>query len=395
MKPTLSMRPRALGLVLIAAAVLVLATAASPASAATVTCALSQASVVYGGEVTVSGTVDPAVEGDAVAIALDGVDVGAVATDAAGAFSAKFAPVAGGQITARLVADGSASAPVALVVRPAVTVSRGTAVPFLRTRFVLQVKPATYSGEIVARVWHRGRRMATVRGTCRDGRLVLAVPLPGIEWFSVRFALAPVAGLGAREVTHKVDVGWRRLARGSQGRRVRGVLTRLAGLRIRVPGVGDTFTSAVGDAVVTFQKAYGLSRDYTVDYADWRRLETAQRRKPRYASPAVHIEIDETRQILSVVRDGVVVGTVPVSTGATGNTPEGAFTILRKNYMSSTYDGSVALPRFMTFYRTMGIHGYPVVPPYPASHGCVREPLWACDWVYDRSFVGERVYLFF
>ena len=94
------------------------------------------------------------------------------------------------------------------------------------------------------------------------------------------------------------------------------------------------------------------------------------------------------------MRDGQVIGTIPVSTGATGNTPVGTFSILRKNYMSSTYDGSVALPRFMRFYGTMGMHGYPVVPPYPASHGCVREPLWVCDWVYDRSFVGERVYIF-
>ncbi len=51
------------------------------------------------------------------------------------------------------------------------------------------------------------------------------------------------------------------------------------------------------------------------------------------------------------------------------------------------------MPRFMTFFRTQGIHGYANVPPYPASHGCVREPLWVCDWVYDRSFIGERVYV--
>jgi hypothetical protein len=48
----------------------------------------------------------------------------------------------------------------------------------------------------------------------------------------------------------------------------------------------------------------------------------------------------------------------------------------------------------MTFYGNMGLHGYPIVPPYPASHGCVREPLWACDWVYDRSFVGERLFIY-
>jgi hypothetical protein len=378
-----------------AAAVLLLgAAAAQSAHAATVTCALSKADVVFGSQLTVSGVVDPAVEGDTVSVALGGVEVAQATTGADGGFSATFVPAAGGAVTATLVSDGSASQPVSLVVRPAVTISRGTAVPFLKTRFVLQVKPAAYTGRIVARVWHRGGRVATVKGTCRNGRLALAVPLPGIEWFTVRFALTSAGGLSGREVSSKVDVGWRTLSRGSQGARVRGLLTRLVQLRIRTPGIGDTFTSAVGDAVVAFQKAYRISRDYRIDYEDWRRLETAWLRKPKYTSPSTHIEIDKTRQILSVVRDGVVIGTIPVSTGATGNTPSGAFTILNKNYMSSTYDGSVALPRFMRFYRTMGMHGYPVVPPYQASHGCVREPLWVCDWVYDRSFVGERVYIF-
>ena len=50
-------------------------------------------------------------------------------------------------------------------------------------------------------------------------------------------------------------------------------------------------------------------------------------------------------------------GVVPVSTGATGNTPSGAFRILNKIPASATYDGSVALPRFMRFHGEMGIHG--------------------------------------
>lgn len=248
---------------------------------------------------------------------------------------------------------------------------------------------------MTARVFHRGRRVATVRGRVRDGRAVLLVPLRGIEWFTVRFDLPAAADLGPLVVEKSVRLEWRRLAVGSSGLRVKGLLTQLKWLRIRVPGVGTTYTSAVADAVVCFQKAYRLSRDYVMGETDWRKLDRAARLKPRYATPSRHIEIDETRQILMLVDSGAVIGVVPVSTGATGNTPEGAFRILRKIYASATYDGSVPLPRFMTFYGAMGIHGYPLVPPYPASHGCVREPLWACDWVYDHAFVGERLYLYF
>ena len=40
------------------------------------------------------------------------------------------------------------------------------------------------------------------------------------------------------------------------------------------------------------------------------------------------------------------------------------------------------------------IHGFPSVPTYPASHGCVRIPIWIADWLYQQSPVGERVYVY-
>jgi len=376
---------------LVASALLATATA----SAATLSCTLSQPTVTFGATVSVAGIVDPALEGQEVAVALAGVDVGTTRANATGAFSLEFTPRRSGDVTARLLADGSASAPSVLVVRPAVTVGHGALIPFLRTRFVLRVSPATYDGQVTARVFHHDRLVATVRGLCADGRAVLLVPLRGIEWFNVRFELGSTAELGAQAIKQSVKLEWRRLAVGSRGPRVRGLLTQLRRLRIRVPFVGERFTNDVADAVVCFQKVYRLPRTYVMSLDDWRRLDRAARVRPRFAAPARHLEIDETRQILMLVDDGVVIGVAPVSTGATGNTPEGALTILRKNPMSATYDGSVALPRFMTFYGTMGIHGYPLVPPYPASHGCVREPLWVADWVYDRAFVGERLYIYY
>jgi hypothetical protein len=384
-----------------AAAVVALATLvasalfAAAASAATLSMELSRPAVVFGGAVTVSGVVDPAVEGQEIVVSLAGVDVGAALTDAGGAYAFEFAPRTSGDVAVRLSADGSAGVPLPLIVRPAAGVTHGKLVPFLRTRFVLKVTPWAYDGEVTARVFHRGRRVATVHGRVRDGRAVLLVPLRGIDWFSVRFTLEPTAAFGSREVDKSVELEWRRLAVGSTGLRVKGLLTQLKRLHIRTPGTGTTYTRAVADAVVCFQKTYRLSRDYVMNENDWDKLDVAAVVKPKYATPERHLEIDEARQILMVVDDGGVIGIVPVSTGATGNTPEGTFRILKKMPTSATYDGSVALPRFMTFYGQMGIHGYPVVPPYPASHGCVREPLWACDWVYDRAFVGERLYLYY
>jgi peptidoglycan hydrolase-like protein with peptidoglycan-binding domain len=315
-------------------------------------------------------------------------------TDAAGAFTAGFVAERTCVVSARLTADGTTGPLLPLAVRPTVTTSFGTAVPFLLTRFVVKVAPADYDGYAVARVYHRGVLVGKVVRQVVDGKVVFRLPTPGIEWFKVECALRATDDYARKEFTRSFKVPYRTLRYGSSGLIVEGLLTRLNQLKIRVPAIDRYFGVKDKDAVVAFQKAYRLTRDYVVNYADWRKLEFAKVAQPRYASPSVHIEIDKTRQILMVVRDGKTAGLIAVSTGATGNTPEGAFAIRSKIPMSVSLFGTDLLPYTMGFYGEFAIHGYYSVPPYPASHGCVREPIWVCRWVYDRSFLGERVYIY-
>ena len=359
----------------------------------TITCALSQASVVYGGAITVSGVVEPIAAGQTVAIAFDGVDKATALTDATGAYSAGITPQRSGDVSARVVADGTLSEPRHVVVKPSVTIVRGTPVPFLSLGFVLKVEPSAYAGVVTAREVHRGKLVATVRGRCRDGRVVLKTPLRGIGRFDFTFALPAASGLGARSIDKRVDAKWHGLSVGSSGPAVKGLLTALNRLKIHVPGIGTQFTSSCKDAVMAFQKAYCLPRTYVVGYDDWRKLDGAVPIKPRHSGPTTHLEVDKGRQILMIVKSGKVYGLICVSTGATNNTPEGAFHIQQKHpYTTSGYGG--ILFRTMGFVGNFAIHGYVPVPPYPASHGCIREPMWAAAWVYDRSFVGERLYVY-
>jgi lipoprotein-anchoring transpeptidase ErfK/SrfK len=83
-----------------------------------------------------------------------------------------------------------------------------------------------------------------------------------------------------------------------------------------------------------------------------------------------------------------------VSSGAGGITPVGAFSIKWKALATSTWLGPAILYRTMTFAGNVAIHGFSSVPAYPASHGCVRIPIWAADWLYRRSVVGERVFVY-
>ena len=45
----------------------------------------------------------------------------------------------------------------------------------------------------------------------------------------------------------------------------------------------------------------------------------------------------------------------------------------------------------MYFVGGYAIHGNPSVPSFPASHGCVRVPMWAAPWLYSSNGIGETV----
>ena len=95
-----------------------------------------------------------------------------------------------------------------------------------------------------------------------------------------------------------------------------------------------------------------------------------------------------------IVRNGRVAVIEHVSTGATGNTPVGRWSILWKAPSTTTWLGSAILYWTMTFHNGFAIHGFWPVPEYPASHGCTREPMWMANWVYQQSPVGETVFVY-
>jgi len=369
-----------------------------PAPASTITWSLTPASVVYGASVTAQGAALPATAGQVVTIALDSgsgpVTVATPTTDASGNFAATFVPTAGGSVTATL-ADASAGTPITLAVAPHVAVAIGKTLPWARTRLAFTIAPASYAGLVTVNVYHHGRRVARVSGHAAAGKLVLTAPTNGIGAFKLHIVAAADGSLAASPaLARTLTAGWRRLAVGSRGVYARILLRRLAALRFRTPGISSVISVEAGDSIVAFQKAYRLPRTYVFNAVDWRMLDHARLIKARHKAPSTHIEIDKTRQILMIVKGGKPYGIIAVSTGATGNTPVGRFHILRKAPSTSTWLGSAILWRTMDFYRNFAMHGYPVVPPFPASHGCVREPIWVADWTYRHSWVGETVYIY-
>ena len=192
----------------------------------------------------------------------------------------------------------------------------------------------------------------------------------------------------------RVRVALPRLAVGNRTAAVAQLGDRLRRLHYAAP-YGATFDSRMLDAVYAFQKVQGLPKTGSVDARFWNALARARIPSPRYARPATHLEVNKGRQVLYVVRNSRVALIVPISTaGLAGTfTPVGRFAVYRK---VRGFDPSPLGTLYDPLYFTGGyaIHGNPSVPPYPASHGCVRVPMWVAPHLYATIPYGQTVYVY-
>jgi lipoprotein-anchoring transpeptidase ErfK/SrfK len=78
-----------------------------------------------------------------------------------------------------------------------------------------------------------------------------------------------------------------------------------------------------------------------------------------------------------------------------GRTPRGSFRIQR--YISGWRKSRLGLLwRPMYFYGGYAIHGSTSVPPYPASHGCIRTPMATQNRLIASGLlrIGRRLYVY-
>ncbi|MCB0879363.1 MAG: L,D-transpeptidase [Thermoleophilia bacterium] len=371
------------------------------AHATPVVSGVSSNKVVAGTTVTVTGTVDPAAPGEQVQLEqLDGstwtLVAGPVATDATGSWSLDFVPRTGGELRAtQITGTGGSSEATTVAVVPKLlssSVQRGRIYPFLGARAAWRVAGGYPNGRVRIELSIDGRRAGTVRATIRNQRVSLKLPVNGVGRFQARLVLPARGGLHlARFAPVSFRVRGERVGSGSSSTWNRSLRAALRFRGFHAPG-GRSFDYRMGDAVVAFHKAYGRARTTTFEASDWTRL-TRKRVQVRDRSSGMHIEIDKSRQILMQVTDGRPTFVIHVSSGATGNTPAGHWRINWKgNWVPSLY-GSL-LYKSMSFVGSFAIHGYPSVPTTPASHGCVRVPMWIAATLYSKTPVGTKVYIY-
>jgi hypothetical protein len=109
------------------------------------------------------------------------------------------------------------------------------------------------------------------------------------------------------------------------------------------------------------------------------------------------IEINKSEQILRAYQGDRLVAETRVSTGRKGHTtPSGNFTAgpekSRLRY-SKKYDNA-PMPWSVQIYGGVFMHGYRSVPRRPASHGCIRLPLWGenpARWLWNWVDLGTPI----
>jgi lipoprotein-anchoring transpeptidase ErfK/SrfK len=177
-------------------------------------------------------------------------------------------------------------------------------------------------------------------------------------------------------------------------------------------GIDGIYGLSTKQAVMAFQKWTGLTATSVTDATTAAFLNTTQCKPVAGRTTGDFFEVDKTKQIAFVVRDGKVVYTFNVSTGngkdydeedqrsggrvsGVAITPSGDFKIYKERD-EKVYEGtlgSLYRPKFVV--GGIAVHGSRSIPAYPASHGCIRvaNPVMDLIWLDNLLPKGAKVWI--
>ena len=200
-------------------------------------------------------------------------------------------------------------------------------------------------------------------------------------------AVASGSGLSAR--SRSVDVIRRSAAYGQRGVHVQFLQHRLRDLRYLVK-LSGSFDGSTQRAVLAYRKVNRLERNFRAGATIFQRLARRRGRfHPRYPGHGKHVEADLSRQVLVLHdRKGKVFRILHTASGTSATpTVRGSFKVYSKTWGVN----SKGMVNSVYFHGGYAIHGYPSVPAWPASHGCLRIPIPNARFVYRWLDFGDPV----
>ena len=177
---------------------------------------------------------------------------------------------------------------------------------------------------------------------------------------------------------------------GSSGPAVRWLQGKLAAMKYVVPRTG-VYDAGTGRAVMAWRKVAGFSRTYVATSQVFDGLLKGKGRfKVRHPGDGRHVEARINSQVLALIEGGKVQRIYHTSSGAPATpTVRGKFRV----YMKTPGTNAKGMVDSSYFIRGYAIHGYASVPPYNASHGCLRVPVPNARAIYDWLRIGDVVWV--
>lgn len=159
-------------------------------------------------------------------------------------------------------------------------------------------------------------------------------------------------------------------------------------------------------AIIAFQKISGLSRTGELNEKTMTLVWRAGTPNAKDSIHVKHIEVDLDHQILFVVDSSDKVERIlSVSTGngkrffypekgwENARTPRGHFKVYYK--ISGWHKSELGLLYYPLYiYGGFAIHGSASVPAKPASHGCIRIPIFASEELFRSTPIGTPVVIY-
>ena len=178
---------------------------------------------------------------------------------------------------------------------------------------------------------------------------------------------------------------------GARGLRVLLLQRGLRRLGFAVPVTGH-YDAGTSRAVLAFRKTNGIGRTgFTSRRVFSMVLRSRGAFRPRYPKAGRHVEFDWSRQVLAFIDRGRARRVYHASSGkASTPTVFGSFRFYRKQPGTNSH-GMLHSNYFIGGYA---IHGYPSVPNYPASHGCIRVPIPNAAAIDRQISLGQQIFVY-
>lgn len=261
------------------------------------------------------------------------------------------------------------------------------------------VRPFEAGQKVTVRFDRDGRRVAASTVSVLPGpggagrfRLGYSNSRPGLMQVSAAHAASPrMNAFRARPVRMRVIAP--DMSEGARGPGVWLLQSALSALHYTVP-LNGFFDEGTGQAVTAYRKLTGLERVPDTNAQVFHLLRRgAGAFHVRYRRDGRHVEADLAAQVLAEIeREGRVRRIYTISSGKPSTpTVLGRFRV----YLKTPGVNSEGMVDANYFTRGYAIHGYPEVPTYAASHGCLRVPIPDAPAIYTWARLGTPVDVYY